>query len=448
MVAESENTADVSKKHLSGKAPVVSGKAPAHAENPSVEVDLGRTTVDSPFSPSWGGKQVKKAPPSPLSFLNDDVAASSSKSSLRRTSREQNKVNYSEANVDDSGILRGENGFGKKRGQPKRDDDDDDVLIGKGNNGDTVPHAKKTKKRKTATGKGKAIPSDDKENAQPQNPNAFDSTELVKAVSLSIALSVQFLPLCNLTRSTHPSRTQDGAKSIVNEEVSLKQSIVDGIAHHSCSSSDCDKRYVFAKVYTEDEPSGMGLCGPCFDKAVGALTEEEKIHHEELKVHCMLESIKNAWKSTLINGATLDEHIHGFAKDPELTFIQVSDNGLLTVQAGFFPVLLRLVKAMGFKMKDEKQLMFKLRVQYGALPDALICNEGHGPDDEGRTYLQRGWKNRNVLLWFEQYDLEEHGGVPKFGMCEEYNKYQAELKKKEAAAKKEETVAKKKKGGR
>ncbi|KAL7453747.1 hypothetical protein ACHAWC_005387 [Mediolabrus comicus] len=233
----------------------------------------------------------------------------------------------------------------------------------------------------------------------------------------------------------------DGAKSTINEEGAsdTKKAILDSINNYRCSSSKCDKNYVDGNIYTEEQPSGIGFCKPHFKKAMAALTDKEKKRHEELKVLRMLERMREMSNASLINGATLDEHIYNLAKDPELPSIEVDDAGLLTILAGSFTVLYRILKAMGYTYKDEQALMDALRKTYAALPDKLICAEGHGPDDEGQTYLEPGWKDRNVLLWFDQYDLDEHDGVPEFGVSDEWRKYQDDARKrrksKKAAAK-------------
>jgi hypothetical protein len=290
-----------------------------------------------------------------------------------------------------------------------------------------------------------------KENTNPNNKAV--STALVKAVSVSIALSTQFLLFAhsNIPISNHYS-PQDGAKSTINEEGAsdTKKAILDAINRSKCSSLNCDKNYVYANIYTEGNMDGTGLCKPHFKKAIAALTDKEKILHEEVKVLRILERMREVSNSKLINGATLDEHIYNLAKDPELPSIEVDDAGLLTILAGFFTVLYRILKAMGFNYKDEQALMDALRNTYAALPDKLICEKNAGPDapDAKRTKLKKGWKNRDVLLWFDQYDLDEHDGVPKFGASDEFLKKQSDAKKrrkaKKAAAKE---AAAKKKGG-
>ena len=118
--------------------------------------------------------------------LNEDpskgvnIAASSSNSSLRpKRGRLSNKSN-DETNIDKDGKQKGEEGFAK--GKPKEDVDDE--FVDEDDSGDEEA----TKKRKTSAKKGKAIPSDEKENVHPQQIVEF-STALIKPVSYCIASS-------------------------------------------------------------------------------------------------------------------------------------------------------------------------------------------------------------------------------------------------------------------
>lgn len=153
------------------------------------------------------------------------------------------------------------------------------------------------------------------------------------------------------------------------------------------------------------------------------MTEAQKSFHEAKKVLRVKAHWEQAGSARYIAEMPLDQHLVSFAEDPELLSIRYipdgDDEGLMTMLPGFLPKLVKLLQALGYKLKTGHELIHRLIRDYEVLPDESICVEGHGPDDEGRIKLQDGLDNLDISLWFREYKRDEHGNI-KFGMSEEF----------------------------
>mmetsp|Transcript_10858 Transcript_10858/g.16383 ORF Transcript_10858/g.16383 Transcript_10858/m.16383 type:complete len:534 (-) Transcript_10858:37-1638(-) len=327
------------------------------------------------------------------SFVDEKMGEASSQ---RRTSTRGNitKVKtYSEVDVRRDGSRKGEED-GKREGRLKRgndDDDDNDFVIANDDSGDeAVPPT--MKKRKTAVKKATTSNADVKENVHPQQRKA-SSTAL----------------------GSHP--------------------FIDTINSRKCCTPKCDA-LIHAHIYTENDEKRY--CYRCFKTAISLLTEAQRSLHEAKKVLRLKAKWEQFGKSIYIDGAPLDEHIHSFADDPELPSILFTNEGpnegLLTMLAGFLPKLLELLQAKGFKLKTGRDLILCLMNRYDVLPDESICVKEHGPDDGGQIKLLEGLENRDISLWFREYERDEHGKL-KFGMSREALDKDYEVKEKLKARK-------------
>mmetsp|Transcript_844 Transcript_844/g.1627 ORF Transcript_844/g.1627 Transcript_844/m.1627 type:complete len:396 (-) Transcript_844:150-1337(-) len=238
-------------------------------------------------------------------------------------------------------------------------------------------------------------------------------------------------------------------EGVVEEAMMMNEpenKIDNAIASVHCSSPGCPKhgqKYIHVGTGVKIGP----YCDACQKKELNGLSDAElHLHREFVEIYNHVERPGRASAAALkkLGGKKVDEIIYGYACDPKMTYFDVSEDGLLTIVAGHFTTLFNLIRANGSTVKDEKGLMGQLRTNFGFIPDASCCYPGRGPDDEGPTVLFNGWKDKDVLLWRPEWDVED-GGNPKFGHSEEFKAKAAKIKKKAKAKKKAAKEAKKQK---
>eukprot|EP00984_Skeletonema_dohrnii_P017123 scaffold7728_cov75-Skeletonema_dohrnii-CCMP3373.AAC.1 len=239
-------------------------------------------------------------------------------------------------------------------------------------------------------------------------------------------------------------------EGVVEEAVMMmnepENKIGSAIASVHCSSQGCPKHgqnYIHVGTGEKIGP----YCNACRNKELNGLSDAQRhLHRELVELYKRVEAPARASAAALkkLGGKKVDEIIYGYACDPKMTYFDVSKEGLLTIVAGHFTTLFNLIRANGSTVKDEADLMNRLRHNFGFIPDVSCCYPGLGPDDEGVTRLFQGWKDKAVLLWRPEWDVED-GGNPTFGNSEEFKAKDAERKKKAKAKKKAAKEAKKQK---